>query len=72
MTTPAVRPSPSETTVIRAKDLMQIFGYPERTAFRYLKDIKQDLQETYADEDYSEEDTDDTSNEDDMNDHSNA
>jgi len=32
--------SPSETMVIRAKDLVNIFGYTERTAFRYLRDIK--------------------------------
>jgi hypothetical protein len=32
--------SPSETTIIRGKDLMQIVGCGENTAFRLLKDIK--------------------------------
>ena len=42
MTPIHVQPSPSETTVIRAKDLMNIFGYKPRTAYKYLKDIKEE------------------------------
>jgi hypothetical protein len=32
--------SPSETTIIRAKDLMLLIGCGENTAFKLLKDIK--------------------------------
>jgi len=35
-----VKTFPSDTRVITHKDLMNIFGYGERTAYKYLKDVK--------------------------------
>ena len=35
-----VNTSPSEMTIIRAKDLTVLTGYAERSAFRLLKKIK--------------------------------
>jgi len=32
---------PSETTIVRAKDLMELMRVGERTAFRRLKEIKE-------------------------------